>query len=499
MTATALLSAAEMRAAEAAAIAAGTPSLTLMERAGRAVADALAARWPAGRAVVFCGPGNNGGDGYVVARLLAERGYDVAVEGLVPREALKGDAAAMAARWTGPWQRLSGDLPQADVFIDALFGIGLTRPLEGPAAALAETLKAHRARVVAVDVPSGIDADTGAVLGGRAIAAALTVTFAAKKPGHALYPARGVCGDVLIADIGVTEAMIAAVKPSAFENAPGLWRLPLPDPEAHKYARGHVLAVSGGIEGTGAARLSARAALRVGAGLVTLASPPDALAVNAAALTAIMVRRFAGAEGLKQLLADTRKNSVVLGPALGVGEATAALVRAALMSPAAITLDADGLTSFESAPDALFAAIRGRGGRTVLTPHAGEFKRLFPDLADHPNGKLGAAREAAKRAGAVVILKGADTVIAAPDGRAAVNTNAPAFLATAGAGDVLAGLVAGLMAKGLAPFEAAAAAVWLHGAVAFAFGPGLIAEDLPEALPGVLAGLATGQPETDAL
>jgi hydroxyethylthiazole kinase-like uncharacterized protein yjeF len=495
-----LLTSEEMYAADRAAVAAGVESLRLMENAGAAVAREIAQRWPrAGTAAIVCGPGNNGGDGFVAARHLAERGYAVRLGLLGDQARLSGDAAAMAERWQGEVEPLDARLLDgADLIVDAMFGAGLTRAIEGEPAALLAAADANPAPLIAIDVPSGVDGTSGQVLG-TAPRAALTVTFFRKKPGHVLAPGRFLCGEVVLVDIGIPETALEAIAPAAWENGPALWRqtFPFARPEGHKYSRGHAVVVSGGIAATGAARLAARGALRAGAGLVTVASPGDALAVNAARLTAIMVARCEGAEKLAEILADPRKNAVLIGPGNGVGEATRERVLAALASPAAVVLDADALTSFTEDPGPLFAAIKGRDAAVVMTPHEGEFARLFNGLGEGsrleatgaPVSKIERAREAAGQCGAVVLLKGPDTVVAAPDGRAAVNANAPAWLATAGSGDVLAGIVTGLLAQKMAVFEAAAAAPWLHGAAANAFGPGLIAEDLPELLPRVLAGL----------
>jgi NAD(P)H-hydrate epimerase len=490
-----VLSVAEMGEADAAAVRAGFPSLTLMENAGREVAQEIARRFSPRPTVVLTGPGNNGGDGWVVARLLKQSGWDVWVEWLTAPTKLKGDAAAMAKRFDGPAMPISAENRMAELFVDALFGAGLDRPLEGEALRLAKASPRFRERIVAIDVPSGVDGTTGETRG-PAFEAALTVTFFRRKPGHLLLPGRALRGEVVVRDIGIPEAVLAEIAPRTFANSPKLWSLPKPQLSAHKYARGHTLIVSGDQTHTGAARLAARASLRIGSGLVTIASPSDALAVNAAHLTAIMIAKCDSAADLALLLEDERKNAVVLGPGNGVGEVTRGKVAAALKSKAAIVLDADALTSFEAAPRELFAMCRER---TVLTPHAGEFARLLPGLlgatlsplagrgkGEGAIGRLEAAREAAHRSGAVVVLKGADTVVAAPDGRAAINENAPPTLATAGAGDVLAGMIAGLLAQGMPAFDAACAAVWLHGAAATAFGPGLIAEDLPESLPSVL-------------
>jgi hydroxyethylthiazole kinase-like uncharacterized protein yjeF len=339
--------------------------------------------------------------------------------------------------------------------------------------------------VVAVDMPSGLHGDAGRPLGRIAVHANLTVTFFRKKPAHLLVPGREFCGETIVADIGIPESVLAEIRPLTHENAPLLWlkKFPWPKRNAHKYSRGHVVSVSGPAAATGAARLAARGALRAGAGLVSVASPRDAVAVNAAHLTAIMVKPFDDASTLGALLADRRLNALVIGPGCGVSETTQELVAICLGSPASVVLDADALTSFLDDPSALFAQLRER---TVLTPHEGEFERLFPGLLAHSASRLDAARSAAKLAGCTMLLKGPDTIIAAPDGRAAITANAPPTLATAGSGDVLSGMVAGLLAQGMEPFEGAAAASWLHGEAANKFCPGLIAEDIPETLPAVL-------------
>jgi len=484
----ALLSVAEMYRADAYAVDRGVAGVTLMENAGRALAEEIVKRWTRCRVAVLCGPGNNGGDGFVAARHLAAAGYAVRLALLGRRDALTGDAATMADRWAGAVEPLTpAVLDDADLIVDGLFGAGLARPVAGAAA---DTLAAAIARgtpIVAIDVPSGVQGDTGEVMG-VAAQAALTVTFFRRKPGHALYPGRDLAGTVVTRDIGIPAAALDSIRPTTFANAPVLWRAAWPRlaAESHKYRRGHVVVTSGSAHRTGAARLAAYAALRVGAGLVTIACPNDALGVVAAQVTAVMCEPAEGGAGFKAAIADPRRNAVLLGPGNGITAGTRANVLTALAAGKAVCLDADALSVFAERPDDLFAAI---ASPCVLTPHEGEFARVFgTDPA--VGGKLGRARAAAKRAGAVVLLKGPDTVIAAPDGRAIINENAPATLATAGSGDVLAGLVVGLLAQGMAPFEAAAAAVWLHGAAAQAFGPGLIAEDLASALPAALRHLS---------
>jgi len=490
-----LLTTAEMADADRLAIAGGIAGSELMESAGRAVAEAVAERHPSGRRIlVVAGPGNNGGDGFVAARLLAERGARVEVMLLGDVGRLKGDAALAAKKWTGPVAAAEPRaLAGAEVVIDALFGAGLDRPVQGTARALIEAINAGNAPVYAVDLPSGINGTSGSALG-VAVKATHTITFFRKKPGHLLLPGRLHCGTVAVADIGIPAAVLGKIAPKTFENVPLLWRRDFPRPrlDGHKYNRGHAVVVSGPLWSTGAARLAARGALRAGAGLVTIASPRDALAVNAAASLAVMVRPVDGAAELAKFLSDRRLNAVAIGPGVGVGEATCERVLAALSGERAVVLDADAMTSFAADPQRLAKALQARSAQaTILTPHEGEFSRYFCALDDKIQAlsKLERARSAAKLVDAVVVLKGADTVVAAPDGRAAISANAPAYLATAGAGDVLTGMATGLLAQGMPAFAAAAAAVWLHGEAAAAFGPGLIAEDLPEMLPRVYRAL----------
>ncbi len=481
----AILSAAQMRAAEQAAIAGGVASAALMERAGKHVAEIALRAWSQRPVVVICGPGNNGGDGFVAARLIAEAGWPVKVALIGDRAALMGDAKLMADLYEGAAAPFSPQmLDSAGLIVDAIFGTGLTRAVEGAAKAAIETINSHPAPVLSVDLPSGVNADDGAVLG-TAVQAARTVTFHAKKPGHLLFPGRALCGAIDATDIGIAETTPA----NTYENHPGLWGglLPRPSWQGHKYARGHVMCVSGGPLNTGAARLCADGALRIGAGLVTMLSPRAAAPVHAAHLTAIMLREANSAGAIATHMKDGEKARLVavIGPAAGVGAETRDKALAILNSNAGAVLDADALTSFEADPAQLFAALRPDD---VLTPHTGEFARLF-SANYQTTGKLTAARAASEQAGCIIVLKGPDTVIAAPDGRAIINSNAPPDLATAGSGDVLAGFIAGLKAQGMGGFEAAAAGVWFHGACGQAVGPGLIAEDLPAAVRPVLRAL----------
>jgi hydroxyethylthiazole kinase-like uncharacterized protein yjeF len=478
MPAADILTVAEMTAADRQTIEAGTSGITLMQRAGEAVAAAIRERWSPRRTVVLCGPGNNGGDGFVIAKSLAAACYAVTVALEGEKAALKGDAALAARAWKGAVAHLApSQTAGAELVVDAIFGAGLSKPLGG---GVVETLRgaaATHAPIVAVDLPSGLAGDTGTPLG-YAPRCALTVTFHRRKIAHVLEPGRSHCGEVVVADIGLTST------PSRlFENAPDLWlhRFPWPTTASHKHSRGRLIVVSGEMWRTGAARLAARAGLRIGAGLVTLLSPPEALQINAAHLEAVMLAPFDNDDELEAAAADA--DAAVIGPAAGVDEATVSNLFALVRTGAAIVIDADALTAFRDDPEELFSVL---DRDDVLTPHPGEFERVFPGLLKRTPERVTAARQAAERAHAVVLLKGPDTVIAAPDGRCAVNMNGQPWLATAGSGDVLAGFLGGLIAQGMDSFEAACAGVWIHAEAAAIHGVGLIAEDLPGLAPAVL-------------
>jgi NAD(P)H-hydrate epimerase len=489
----ALLTVAQMAAADRAAIAAGIAGTQLMAAAGNGVFEAIVNRFPPQPSVVLCGPGNNGGDGYVVAEKLRRAGWDVMVGALVERTALKGDAAWAAALWQGKTQILKDTsvLDGRTLVVDALFGAGLARPLEGVARQLVEAVEVRQLACVAVDVPSGVQGDTGHVLG-VAPRCRLTVTFFRLKPGHLLLPGRALCGETVLVDIGTPAGALDAIGPNTWRNDPALWRSALPRRalDDHKYKRGHAL-IYGGPKLTGAARLAALAARRIGAGLATIAAPVAAAAIYRGGDAGTIVADCEFAADYDALLADRRFNSLVLGPGLGRSEGTGRLVAQALASAASMSnrcfvLDADALTqaggSPEMGPKNAFFALLGK--RCVLTPHEGEFSILFRDISSDLD-KLEKGRRAARRSGAMVVLKGAATVIAAPDGQAVINANAPASLASAGSGDVLSGMIGGLLAQGMEPFAAACAGVWLHGEAGRMAGPNLIAEDLCVALKDV--------------
>ncbi len=475
-----------MAEVDRATIASGIAGDRLMENAGAAVVRAITERLPPGRVLVLCGPGNNGGDGYVIARRLALAGWPVRVAALGDPTRLRGDAALAAGRWTGPIGQLSDPVPGTfDILVDALLGAGLDRPLDPALGERLRELATGHPHVVAVDVPSGVDGTTGTVSPGT-LQADLTVTFACPKPAHLLEPARSLMGEIRCVDIGIPASVVAAHDAGLRVNGPAEWlgRLPRRTAQGHKYSHGHALVLGGGATSTGAASMAAIAAARVGAGLVTVAAPRDALSLYAGHAPTLLTRPMENATDLAHLLADRRFNSILVGPAFGLGRQTLAMVERVLAADRPCVLDADALTAL------------GRSGRpiherklpasAVLTPHDGEFERLFQMAGD----RLERAGWAAASAGCVVLLKGADTVIAAPDGRARINATAPPNLATAGTGDVLAGLIVGLMAQGLPAFDAASAAAWLHARAAERCPTPMLATDLASRVPQVLGELA---------
>lgn len=483
-----LLTADEMQRAEQLAIENGVASHTQMENAGRGVAEEVVRRFPRGTKVaVLCGPGNNGGDGFVAARALRERGYQVRLALLGKIEDLPTDAKEMARRWDETIEPMGlSVIETAEVLIDAIWGAGLRGPINGVPAQIIEAATERELPVIAVDVPSGVDMTDGRIHG-IAFKANTTITFFRRKTGHILQPGRNYCGEIKVIDIGIPTSVLPKISAQTFLNEPDFWLRYYPrlKPDGHKYDRGHAVAVSGPMESTGAVRLAARAALRVGAGLVTVATSKAAFYINAAQLTSIMVAAFEGPGGLADYLHDPRIKAVLIGPGAGISQETRENVAAVLSSEATVVLDAEALTAFSDNPETLFAMIKQRPAPTVLTPHEGEFMRLFPELGNSLS-KLERARRASEISGAVVVFKGADTIVAAPDGLAAITEAGPAWLATAGTGDVLTGLITGLAAQGMAVLDAAVAGVWIHGELARNFGPGLIAEDMAELLPPLL-------------
>ena len=503
-----LLTNEEMARADRMTIEAGTASFTLMRRAARHVANAAremlrenATR--TGHVTVLCGPGNNGGDGFVAAQLLRNMGYRVSVVLLGDPDRLSADCRQARLYWTGDLTPFTFELiDHSDLVIDAIFGAGLTRPLEQNVLDIVGYLASARKPVLAVDLPSGINGSNGLDKDAdyfEHVSADRTVTFFRLKPAHLLAESRLACGNISCHDIGIDPQTLADIQPATCANRPDVWQdqLPVPGVTTHKYERGHALLVSGPPAHTGAIRLAAHAALRIGAGLVTIASPSAALVEHAAQLTAIMLSPVDDAAQLTTMLQDDRITAVAIGPAAGVTAETRDCVLHCLRSPVATVLDADALTVFGAAhngePDTLFKSIHDRLPETddadapsynvVLTPHEGEYSRIFPDVT---GDKLSRARAAAQRSGAIVVLKGPDTIVAAPDGRTTINASAPPWLATAGSGDVLTGTITGLLAQGMPAFHAASAAVWMHGRAADRFGPGLIAEDIADQYPAVL-------------
>jgi hydroxyethylthiazole kinase-like uncharacterized protein yjeF len=478
-----LLDVASARAIDQAAIAAGTPEIDLMERAGAATVAAIRARWQPASTLVLAGPGNNGGDGYVIARLLAEAGWQVRVGGACGRDRLSGAARIAADRWQGQISTIDSDsLNGAELVVDALFGTGLGRPLDGILRATVEALNAQPVPVVAVDIASGIDSDTGAILS-AAVQADLTVTFFRRKPGHLLLPGRSCAGDIVVSTLDVADAVYATIPASLFANTPDLWidHFPWPTEDSHKYTRGHAILL-GGTAMTGAARLAAYAAQRIGAGLVTIAADPSVVPLYAAWRADLLITALQGANSFGDLLADRRLNAVLLGPGSGADARLEAAIAAALDAETGLVLDADSFGILAERGNGLLKRLNGR---VVMTPHEGEFARMF----GKPEPRLRAALAAARETGATLVLKGSDTIIAGADGRAVINSGAPPDLATAGSGDILAGLTVGLVANKLHPMLAAMIACWIHGEAASLFGPGLLAGDLPDLIPQVLTAL----------
>ncbi|MAI89147.1 NAD(P)H-hydrate dehydratase [Ponticaulis sp.] len=484
----ALLSPDQMHLMDLMAIDNGVPGFELMKNAGRAVFDRLIAAFPDVELIhIFCGPGNNGGDGYIVAELLRQAGRSVRVFALGDPEQLPGDGGFAFRQWRGETFPISEMEPDAaELVVDALFGAGLARDIEGETAAIINEINESGTPVLSIDLPSGISGASGKVCG-VGILAEETVTFFRQKPGHVLNPGKGHCGQITIADIGIADKFLETLSVTTFENATGLWQAVWPGytPDSNKYTRGHAVILSGGEFSTGASRLSATAALRAGAGLVSVTGDRTALRVHAAHLTAVMLKPADTLDELSDILSDLRITAIGAGPGLGTDQSARAKLDAVLATSAALTLDADVFTLFADSPEVLFEQLKSRDRMSVLTPHEGEFKRIFGPLPADAD-KMEIAKSAAERSTSVVVLKGSDTVIAAPDGRIAINSNAPPWLSTAGSGDVLTGIITGLLAQGMPAFEAACAGVWLHGEAGNRCGPYLTADDLESGLAELL-------------
>lgn len=475
-----ILTPAEMKKADAATIAAGTTGIQLMTQAGNAVAQAIKERVEPCSVLVLCGPGNNGGDGFIVAAKLKADGWNVRVACPLKKTALKGDAALAAKEWDGEIESLNSNLGLKDaaLIVDAVYGASFAGALDPELVTLFDKIRTRKLLVAAIDVPSGMDAASGTIAPGT-LKANFTVTFCRKKIAHMLMPSKAHCGKLVVVLIGITDQTVADLKSNVFENDSALWlkSFPLPSAESHKYSRGHAV-IFGGAQRTGAACLAAYAAQRAGAGLVSITSQPKTVATYAQYRASVMVDEWTTLDNLKNILRDERRNALCIGPGAGMTDDMKEIMQAVLSFDKCAVIDADVFSAFKETPKDLFAKLSPN--KHVLTPHEGEFARVFAGIEGN---KLERARKAAKLANAIVVLKGPDTVIAAPDGTASINSNAPATLATAGSGDVLAGLITGLMAQGMPPFMAAAAGVWLQGETAQIFGLGLTAEDIIHHLP----------------
>ncbi len=479
-----ILTSTAMAKADRLTIEGGIAGFQLMENAGKAVADAAKSMVTSGgKILIVAGTGNNGGDGFITARLLQEADYKVSILMTGDKGRLQGDAKR-AFETIADIKCVSVDtnMNTFDLIIDALFGAGLNRDIEGQQAELISQINKSGIPVLAIDLPSGVDGNSG-VIRGIAVKAAETVTFFRLKAGHLLLPGRVRCGQVLLTQIGMKSDTLAKIPVIAQKNSPDWWRskFPVPRLEDNKYQRGHVLCIAGPLEMSGAARLMAGAALRSGAGLVTLGVSGSALLAHACHTTSIMLHKLDPDQDITKILKEKRINCVALGPGLPPNEHTRNQVLSFLDNDGPVLLDAGALSAFHGHSQLFFNAVGKHKSPIVLTPHDGEFKKLFPDLVAI-SSKIQRAREAARRCGAIILLKGADTVIATPTGDASISNNAPPFLATAGSGDVLSGLIAGLLAQSMPAFLAVNAAVWLHGQAANWVGPGLISSDLDEGL-----------------
>jgi hydroxyethylthiazole kinase-like uncharacterized protein yjeF len=471
-----LLTTYQTAALESNAVHAGIPIIDLMKNAGEAVAEEVMQHFKQQPTLILCGPGNNGGDGFVVAKRLHDKLWPVIIA-VVDADAKMSEAAqANRHLWQGEILALDPSiLRNFSLVIDGLFGTGLTRTIESPYKEIINEINRVKLPVVSIDIPSGINSDTGEIMG-AALKAILTITFGYYKLGHVLYPGKLHAGEVIIKDIGLGRY----ANPTYFINHPKVWiaHFPVPTATDHKYTRGHAV-IFGGEEYTGATQLASQGARRAGAGLVTIACSEKTHAIYALSTPGTLTKIVHNKKDQQQLFADTRKNAFLFGPGLEPNDQTKTLVQQALALQRVYVLDAGALRVFADNPPDLFDLCKGN---VVLTPHEGEFSTLF----HYQGSKLERALAAAKDSNCIIVLKGPDTIIANPAGQALIQTNAPPWLATAGSGDVLSGIILGYLAQGVAPFYAAAMATWIHARCGEEVGFGLIAEDILHQLPSVL-------------
>ncbi|MGN7661408.1 MAG: NAD(P)H-hydrate dehydratase [Anaplasma sp.] len=432
----------------------------LIRRAGAAVVRELVRHFSRQPVVILCGPGNNGRDGAVVAKFLRSTGWQVRVLEFSRRGGVAGGVGS---------ETLDGFSISEKIVVDAIFGIGLSRPVVGDILRVIEWVNASDKCVVSIDIPSGINSDTGEVMG-IAIKSDLTVTFSCLKFGHVISPGRYYSGRICVKDIG-----LEIFGPHAFRNSPSLWRelIPIPDYKSHKYNRGYAVVCSVGMRSVGAVKLATLGALRIGAGAVAVACEDSEIALYAGSLTAVMYKTY------EEAFCDSRVTALLIGSGGDVlDQYLKEKVLAVLNLDKKCVLDAGAISVFQDDVDVLLSHISGRS--VVMTPHEGEFKRIFPGLS---GSVVERAKSAAEMSGAIVVLKGHDTVIAAPDARVVVNNNAPSSLATVGSGDVLAGIITGLISTGMPEFFAACCGVWIHGECGKRHAFGLIADDIIQRIP----------------
>lgn len=486
------------QADQLAVISRGYESYHLMLNAAQAVGNVILEKYNnSQRVAVICGPGNNGGDGYAVAEFLKARGYQ-AICFSCGQPRIGSDAHKAFADWSGTTLNIDALVfSEFDLIVDALYGAGLGRGLDEKTEALVKKINASGTPVVAIDLPSGIFGRDGSVHT-IAVKATYTVTFFRLKPGHVCYPARAYCGDIILRDIGIMSDVLKDICPNTSVNLPKMWLhdWPVLDYDMHKYSKGHVVVFSGPAIMTGAARLAAYAAARSGAGLVTILSPQDALSVHESHLTSVMLKEMGSDANVLSFFQQRKVKTAVLGPGFGAMDRAFTLIKTILAKQdclETIVLDADALTAIADKTDEIFELIKQSTVKVVLTPHEGEFRRIFPKIASKSNSpRIDKAREAALKSGATVVYKGADSMIASPDGRLSITVNGTPFLATAGSGDVLSGIMGGLLVQGMPVYEAVCAGNWMHAECGRQAGIGAIADDLITQIPSILQNLICG-------